>query len=247
MKAKVVASTSNQAFKDLRKLLSTRGIQEQGLALFAGDKLIKEVFAAHFSLIEAWITLPEGLAPPREVPWLQLTKELFDELDQFGTGGPLITVRVPEFREWRADDEWPKGCSLFLAMQNPDNVGAVVRSAAAFGVSRVVLLKEAAHPFHPKAMRAGGTALLATDFWRGPSIKELNVGPVPRRALDAGGVPLRQVQFPASFALLPGVEGPGIPSHIAPAARVSIPMNPGVESLNAGVATAIALYEWRSR
>ncbi len=141
MKPKVVASASNQTFKDLRKLLSTRGIQEQGLALFAGDKLIPEVLTLHFSQVNSWITPPDGEAPPAGVAWLQLDKVLFDELDQFGTGGPLAVVNVPKFSVWDPDAEWPLGCTLFLALQNPDNVGAVVRSAAAFGVGRIVLLK----------------------------------------------------------------------------------------------------------
>ncbi len=138
-----------------------------------------------------------------------------------------------------------KGLHPFLGLQNPENIGSVVRSAAAFRVSRIVLLKEAAHPFHPKAMRAAGTALLTTTFQRGPSIQDLTITGVPLFALDAGGKPLRSIQFPESFALLPGIEGPGIPDHVDGRKRISIPMEPGVESLNAATATAIALYEWR--
>lgn len=247
MKPKVVASASNQTFKDLRKLLTTRGIQEQGLALFAGDKLIPEVLSAHQSQVNCWITAEDGEPPPADVAWVQLAKELYAELDQFGTGGPLVTVSVPQFSAWRADAPWPEGCTLFLALQNPDNVGAVVRSAVAFGVPRIVLLKECAHPFHPKAMRAAGTALLAARFEKGPAIGALDTAGTPLFALDMAGTPLRKVAFPARFGLLPGVEGPGIPDLIPKEACVSIPMAANVESLNAGVAAAIALYEWRSR
>ncbi len=247
MKPKVVASATNQTFKDLRKLLSTRGIQEQGLALFAGDKLIPEVLTSHFSQVNSWITSPGGEAPPAGVEWLQLEKALFNELDQFGTGGPLAVVKVPKFDAWDPEAEWPLGCTLFLALQHPDNVGAVVRSSAAFGVGRIVLLKECAHPYHPKAMRAAGTAVLTSAFQKGPSIKNLVSRKHPLFALDMDGTPLRNVRFPDRFGLLPGIEGPGIPAHISRSARVSIPMHPGIESLNAGVAAAIALYEWRSR
>lgn len=247
MKPKVVASASNQTFKDLRKLLTTRGIQEQGLALIAGDKVIPEVLTAHLSQVNSWISPEGGDAPPAEVTWLQLSKELFQELDQFGTGGPLVTVKVSKFGEWRASEAWPEGCTLFLALQNPENVGAVVRSAVAFGVARIVLLKECAHPFHPKAMRSAGTALLAARFQRGPAIADLDTGATPLFALDMAGTPLRKVAFPERFGLLPGIEGPGIPGGMPKESCVSIPMAPGVESLNAGVAAAIALYEWRSR
>lgn len=247
MKPKVVASASNPTFKDLRKLLSARGIQEQGLALFAGDKHLPEVFMNHLSQVDSWITPVGGEAPPAEVAWVQLAKELYEELDQFGTNKPLVTVKVPDIPEYCPESAWPRGCSLFLALQNPDNVGAVVRSAAAFGVARIVLLKECAHPFHPKAMRAAGTALLSLKFEKGPAIAELDVKTKPIFALDMSGTPLRRVVFPERFGLLPGVEGPGIPGGVPKSSRISIPMSPGVESLNAGVATAIALYEWKSR
>lgn len=245
MKAKVVASASNPTFKELRKLLNTRGIQEQQLALVAGDKVVPEVVIRHGERISLWITDESGEAPPLAVPWLKLEKNLYAELDQFGTGGPLAVVRVPKFAAWSATAEWPEGCTLFLAMQNPDNVGAVVRSAVAFGVARIVLLKEAAHPFHPKAMRAAGTSLLMAEFQKGPAIKDLDTGEVPLLALDAGGGSLGGAQFPRAFGLLPGVEGPGIPEGLE-ASKLAIPMQPGVESLNAAVATAIALYAWRT-
>ena len=244
-KPKIISSEHNESFRSLQKLLSSRGIQDQGLALIAGDKIIPEVASHHGDRITCWITSEEGEAPPLPIPWIILAKPLFDEINQFGTKSPLITVKLPTFTEWLDTSPWPTGCTLFLALQNPENVGAVVRSAAAFGVSRIVLLKEAAHPFHPKSMRAAGTALLTATFERGPSIQSLSVTGAPLFALDAGGTPLQKASFPKTFALLPGVEGPGVPSHLARGGRISIPMEAGVESLNAGTATAIVLYEWR--
>jgi 16S rRNA (guanine527-N7)-methyltransferase len=244
-KPKIISSEQNETFRSLQKLLSSRGIQEQGLALIAGDKIVPEVAAHHSDLMTTWITPEGGSPPPTDIPWLILSKGLFDEINQFGTRSPLITVKLPTFSVWTDTASWPSGCTLFIALQNPENVGGIVRSAAAFGVSRIVLLKESAHPFHPKAMRAAGTALLSATFQRGPSIKDLRVTGAPLYALDAGGSLLQETKFPPSFALLPGVEGPGLPDHIAKEQRVSIPMKPGVESLNAATATAIALYEWR--
>jgi tRNA G18 (ribose-2'-O)-methylase SpoU len=57
------------------------------------------------------------------------------------------------------------------------------------------------------------------------------------------GMPLFEFAFPQSFALLPGMEGPGLPGGLKKNA-VSIPMSPKVESLNAAAAAAIALYTW---
>lgn len=242
---KSVSSEQNASFKDLRKLLTARGILEQGAALVAGSKVIPEVLARHGDRIALWVTREGADPPPLDVPWLDLAKPLFDELDSSGSQGPLVVVRVPAFAEWSPSKPWPRGCTLFIAMQQPDNVGALVRSAAAFSVARIVLLKEAAHPFHPKAMRAAGTALLSTTFLRGPSIKDLDAGSVPLLALDAGGEKLGAHRFEDTFGLLPGIEGPGVPAHLAVSARLAIPMREGVESLNAATAAAIALYAWR--
>jgi len=167
-------------------------------------------------------------------------------LDTAGTHAPLLMVRTPEMPAWDDAAAWPEGCTLFVPFQDPENVGAVLRSAAAFGVPRVVLLREAAHPFHPKAARAAGTALFQVEMLRGPSIQDLASGHAPIIALDADGPDLNSVPWPDRFGLVPGVEGPGLPGVLRKGPKRRIPMAPGVESLNAAVATAVALYAWRT-
>ena len=82
--------------------------------------------------------------------------------------------------DWSDDAPWPDGCTLFIPFQDPENVGAVIRSAAAFGVARVVLLKEAAHPFHPRSSRAAGSALFQVPLYQGPSIRNRSSRKPPR-------------------------------------------------------------------
>src|SRR5206468_10978725 len=118
--------------------------------------------------------------------WLRLAAPFFAELDTSGTRSPMLLVSVPPMPEW-SDSDWPDGCTLFVPFQDPENVGAAIRSAAAFGVSRVVLLREAAHPFHPKAARAAGTALFQVALEQGPSIRDLNSPQIPLIALSVEG------------------------------------------------------------
>ena len=152
---------------------------------------------------------------------------------------------MPALTDWSDEDPWPEGCTLFIPFQDPENVGAVIRSAAAFGVAQVVLLREAAHPFHPRSSRAAGPALFQVPLRLGPPIEDLEVRGAPLIALATDGPELAAAPWPERFGLVAGIEGPGLPEALRQGPRRHIAMAPGVESLNAATATAIALYAWR--
>lgn len=130
-----------------------------------------------------------------------------------------------------------------VPFQDPENVGAVIRSAMAFHVDRIVMLAESANPFHPKAVRTSAGAVFSAPIVQGPCLSEIPPD-LPMVALSSTGQSLVDLRFPPSFCLLAGMEGPGLPAELRPHA-VAIPMAAGVESLNAAVAVGIALYEWR--
>ncbi len=196
------------------------------------------------------VVLPEtdpagAVSAPEGVGRIRLTPDLFGELDVFGTRNPLLVVRTPNMPSWKGEAA-PRGCTLFVPFQDPANVGTVIRSAAGLGASRVVLLEEAAHPFHPKALRSGGSAGFRVPISVGSSIGNLDARILPVIGLRAGGRDLSTFRFPDTFGLLPGLEGPGIPQGLRLSAEVGIPMEPGTESLNAALAAGIALYAWRA-
>lgn len=240
-----VTSESNPTLKLARDLLTGRGIRKHGQALIAGVRVVAEVLARAPDRVEAWLTTADGPPPPVEtLTWLRLADPLFRELDTAGTKAPLLLVRVPEMPEWSDAEPWPEGCTLFVPFQDPENVGAVIRSAAAFGAARVVLLREAAHPFHPKSARAAGPALFQVPLLHGPSIADLAASHAPLIALSADGDDLA-TPWPERFGLVVGLEGPGLPEPLRTGPRRRIPIEAGVESLNAATAAAIALYEMR--
>jgi tRNA G18 (ribose-2'-O)-methylase SpoU len=194
------------------------------------------------------LTGAQAPPPPRaSIPWFRLADPLFKDLDVAGTHAPLLLVRVPAPSTWSDAEPWPDGCTLFVPFQDPENVGAVIRSAAAFGVARVVLLREAAHPFHPRSSRAAGPALFQVPLHIGPRLADLRAAGAPLIAMDTTGPELSESPFPARFGLVVGVEGPGLPAHLRDGERRRIAMQPGVESLNAAAAAAVALYVWSRR
>lgn len=240
-----ISSESNPTYRQLHDLLSGRGVRKHGQAILAGKRITDEVQERFADRVLGWITDPNGPAPPDPSwTWHRLAPPLFKNLDAAGTRSPLLLVQTPEIPAWSDDEPWPEGCTLFVPFQDPENVGAVIRSAAAFGVPRVVLLKEAAHPFHPKSSRAAGPALFQTELMTGPSAQALNSSSHPLIALDADGDEIGDRPFPKTFGLVIGLEGPGLPEHLRRGERRRIAMAPDVESLNAATAAAVALYEW---
>jgi TrmH family RNA methyltransferase len=139
---------------------------------------------------------------------------------------------------------------VLAGLQDPGNVGAIVRAAAAFGASGVVAIEGSANPFGWKALRGamGGTFRLPVAA-RGTlsevldSATELGVRLVA--AVPRGGTPLPQLDLRAPTAIVLGGEGAGVPQATMAAVHetVTIPMQPPVESLNVAIAAALILYE----
>jgi 16S rRNA (guanine527-N7)-methyltransferase len=241
-----VSSPANPMFKLCRELLGGRGIRKHDRALLAGTRLRDEMLRQAPAQVEAWLTGTSGPPPPQPgLVWYRLSPKLFREIDSAGTHSPLLLVRLPRMSPWSAEDALPEGCTLFIPFQDPENVGAVIRSAAAFGVAQIVLLREAAHPFHPRSSRAAGPALYQVPLRLGPSILELEPRDAPLIALATDGPEPVAAPWPERFGLVAGVEGPGLPEALRHGTRRRIAIAPGVESLNAATATAIALYAWR--
>ena len=247
MVIKEITSRSNPDFKMFIRLLKGQGLKKHGLALISGRKQALEVVREFPERCRGVISGKGALSfedLPEDTPRYILSGSLFKELDIHGTGPPILLVRVAPLPIWGGESR-THGCTLFIPFQDPANVGAVIRCAAAFGVSRVVLLKESAHPFHHKSVRAAGSTVLRVPLSEGPSIEQLVTTGFPIITLSARGENINRYSFPASFGLLPGLEGPGLPKEAGRFPALAIPMEPGVESLNAAVATAIALYVWR--
>jgi 16S rRNA (guanine527-N7)-methyltransferase len=239
-----VTSPQNPHYRLLKAILESKGICKYGLALISGKKVVEEIARDDPEHIECWVTRRSSTkipltGPASNVGYIILDNNLFDNIDIWGTGSPLLVVRVDPFPVWNDSD---MGCTLFIPFQDPGNVGSVIRSAAAFGVDQVVLLKEAAHPYHPKSSRASSGALFKIPIYQGPSVQKLRCKSAPLFILSSDGEDI--VDFPKNFGILPGQEGPGIPKHLRLLPSIRVPMEPNIESLNAATATAIVLHCW---
>lgn len=135
-------------------------------------------------------------------------------------------------------------------VNNPDNVGGLFRSAAAFGIELVVLGPNCGDPLYRKAVRTSMGATLSVPFadapqWPG-AIRDLRLDGFTVAALtpQLSAAPLEDVRREAKLALLVGSEGQGLtPEAIAAATFTArIPMTPAIDSLNVTTAASIAMY-----
>ncbi|MGA3293007.1 MAG: RNA methyltransferase [Candidatus Acidiferrales bacterium] len=195
---------------------------------------------------------------------LRTTDKLFQSVS--GTDAPQGVAALFRQRAWSLDDvlrgpgAMREGSPLVVvlaAVQDPGNVGTILRSAEAFGATGAVTTRGTADPWSPKAVRASAGSALRLPVLRGMAIPivlaQLRVAGVKiyaassdRNGRDgkAGGTGARaDLREPA--AIFVGNEGAGLPPEITRAAdaTISIPTSGAVESLNAGVAASIVLYE----
>lgn len=241
---RLIESPQNPGFKLWESLLDRRGLRRHRRFLLAGRKTVPEALSRHAGWFEAVLATDhrqiEDWPLPPEVEPLLLAPALFERLDVTGTGFPLLVGTVPEMPAIDLSQP-PQGLELVCALGDPANLGALMRSAAAFGVRTLILLEEAAHPFHPKCLRAAANAQFELSLRAGPRWRDLNGAAGPVYALDGGGRDLSGFIWPADVRLVLGEEGQGLPPDLT-VERLAVPTTGSVESLNAMVAASIALY-----
>jgi tRNA G18 (ribose-2'-O)-methylase SpoU len=135
---------------------------------------------------------------------------------------------------------------------NHDNIGAIFRNAAAFGADALLLDQTCCDPLYRKALRVSVGSVLKVPFARDGSIDDM-LAMLVGHGFDiwglspSGTTDIRQIRPTARLALLTGTEGEGLPADVMKAIHTAkIPQSPGLDSLNAGTATGIALFSMAS-
>jgi TrmH family RNA methyltransferase len=174
---------------------------------------------------------------------VMLAEGLFGSISDVETPqGIAAEIEIPD--EGEGDDV----ATVFLeGVQDPSNVGAIIRNAAAFGIARVLLDRECADAWSPKALRAGmggHFALRVYETGRLAAYMDRFKGTLAC-AVPRDGVALREAVLGSPIGWVFGAEGRGLSEETLRkvALRVSIPMAQGTESLNVAAAAAICFYE----
>ncbi|MCS7251017.1 MAG: RNA methyltransferase [Thermoflexus sp.] len=179
-----------------------------------------------------------------EVPCYEVAPAILRMCTEAETPQGLIAVApIPEL-------PWPERLTFLVLLdrvQEPGNIGAVLRSAAAAGVEGVVISPGSADPWHPKAVRAGAGAHFVLPVRQASwmDISRLLEGTAIWLAMPTGIYSYFEVDWRKPVTLILGGEaaGPGPEAQSMPHRTVRIPMARGMESLNVAVAGALLLYE----
>jgi TrmH family RNA methyltransferase len=205
----------------------------------SGEKLIREFLKKpHLKIIHE-ILAPGQTALLPGAAAVQFSSSLFAQIDVLGTHFNILVLEQPAVPVLTPEEMTayrPNGIELVAPLGDPGNLGALIRSCEAFAVPRVILSREAAHPFLPKAVKASAGSILRVPLARGPALAEF---PASCIALDMEGDSIDSFNWPSQGLLLVGEEGPGFSAARFPT-RIRIPTS-GVESLNVVVAASIAL------
>ncbi|MCD6680729.1 MAG: RNA methyltransferase [Burkholderiaceae bacterium] len=259
---RVVASASNARYRRLLALVaSSRDRARAGVVVLEGVHLL-QAWAARFGAVTEPIEVfvaRRAIADAEIASWtsrhrsnaIVLEDRLFDRASSVEHGAGLLAVVAKPSVPLPAqlDDD-----AVYLdRVQDPGNVGTVLRSCAAAGVRRVLCAPGTAACWSPKVLRAAMGAHFALEIHEGIEVAELQERcRIAAIATDAGAPrSLYDSDLRAPTLWLLGNEGQGLAPRLRAwthARRVSIPQTAAVESLNVGVAAALCLYEqWRQR
>jgi TrmH family RNA methyltransferase len=254
----VIRSRTNPLVKRLRAL-KERGTGGD-LALLEGFTLVEEAVAAGVEVMEAAITPRAGESArgaallrqlaARGVPVRHLDEGVLASLSETETSQGLVALaRRPSFDE----DSMYAGRPLILvaaSLQNPGNVGALLRSAEAAGATGAYLAGRTADPFSWKALRGAMGSAFRLPHVHGVRAEEAlarlrSRGVTILAAVAAGGDRYDQADLTRPVAFLLGPEAGGLEAALAAATagRITIPMAGRAESLNVAVAAAVLLFE----
>lgn len=252
-----VESRQNALVKAFRRSMRNGEPGEDGFTAIEGSRILEEairsglrfraVFFRQSAEAQADRLLPQLAS---EVETLLLPDDVFDTAA--ATETPQGVAALVKFKDFELDEilRAPRPLVVVLAgIQDPGNLGTVVRSAEAFGANGVLLAEKTVSRFNPKAVRAS-----AGSLFRLPVVTVKLAG-VAAQLRERGlrlvatsshqGTPVDQAELSGALAIFLGSEGAGLPreamNHMDEV--LAIPHSPRVESLNAGIAASILLYE----
>ena len=243
-----ISSRKNPLLQQVKKLLSSRAERRKtGLFVADGTKLLEEAVKYWPGLQTVILTDGVEIQVPDHVRVVRVPEDVMASISPMeAPQGALFLGKLPEQTEFVPK----KGMLILDGVQDPGNIGTILRTADAMDVP-VVLLEGCADPWSWKVIRSTMGAAFRTPVvqasWEEVLGKCREAGiPIGVTALSDLAVDIRSARL-SDMALVIGSEGRGVRKEVLENAdhELIIPMNPHCESLNAAIAAAIVMWEIR--
>ena len=252
-----INSKDNKIIKNIRKLLTQRKYRkEQGLFVVEGLRLCTDAVRSE-AFIDTFIyTEDAALKHSEEVALLdkkasnvyKVSSSVFASLSDTKT--PQGVICVVKALDKKIDFDTINCKYVFLEnMQDPSNLGAVLRSADALGFSGVIMTADCCDIYSPKVCRASMGAVFRVPFMVCEDacefIRDFNMRGSSYAAVVRNGTPITDIKYPGNTLLCIGNEGNGLTDELVDSCSfvVTIPMRGNAESLNAAAAAGIIMWE----
>lgn len=236
------SSINNEKIKNLKKLNNKKYRDLSGLFLIEGEHLIKE--ALDCDVLEEVFIL-DGVSNPFSISVNYVTMEVMKYISSLDNPSSMIGV-------CRKIDSSLKGSRVVAldGVQDPGNLGTIIRSCVAFGVDTLVLSSDTVDLYNPKVIRATQGMIfklniVVSDLVSFVSDMKSKGFKIYSTKVN-GGNSLKVIEKSDRFVIIMGNEGNGVSKEVSALCDsfIYIDMSPLCESLNVGVATSIILYEF---
>ncbi len=241
----IIKSLQNQKVKELSKLNQKKYREQEGKFLVCGEHLVEEACKSGY-LREVWQT--EDYQKNFDVPTMYVSYEVLKKISNLETPQQVIGVC-----QKKKEGLIGKHLLLIDDLQDPGNLGTILRSAVAFNVDTVVLSPNCVDLYNDKVIRASEGMLFHLNIIK-RDLKEFILKLRDEQYVILGtkvdgGTDLEQIVKSDKMAFIVGNEGAGVKTELLEECDdyLYIPMNKNCESLNVGVATGIILYSLFSK
>ena len=237
----LITSINNQTIKELDKLKQKKYRDLEQKFLIEGEHLVEE---AEKSGVLEKIILLENSEYPSKLEKIYVSKNVMKKLSSLDTPPNIIGVCKMLSRK-----ELGKKVLLLDDIQDPGNLGTIIRSSVAFNVDSIVMSLNTVDLYNPKVIRSTQGMIFKINLIKddlGQVIEKLKNENIPIYTTNVnGGENIKNINSTDSYGLIMGNEGNGVKDEISALAdrKIYIPMNSKVESLNVSVAASILLYE----
>lgn len=253
----VITSKENRIFRDLARLTQKKYRDREGRFLAEGPSIVGEAVSQDGIETEAVFAREGSGYESFTDDTVVLSGQLFDRVSDTKTSqGIIAVVRKPDrggFAEVLGQAAVSGGIVVLDRLQDPGNIGTIIRTAEGAGIGAAVFIKGTCDPFSPKVVRACAGSILrvpllfsdsAEDFLKAADEAGLSIAVTD---VDRGTPYYEAGLFGKNgrLALIIGNEGNGVSRTFTDAADilVNIPMKGKLESLNASIAAALLMYE----